>query len=153
MQIVTFRQNIHKFRKTSPMPSLYICPKKYVLPAQPTNKRLSSSRNSITLPPPSLSITDFITLHRSTHAIASIRWHKFSRVLSFRIANHEVPILAGTYLFILARLDRWLAGVWRDAACMPKFGIEMLGPVRHFARLAGLSSVNRTENSPYFELC
>jgi len=41
----------------------------------------------------------------------------------------RIPILAGIYLFIPARTDRWFASIWRDLSRMTKFGIEKRGLV------------------------
>jgi len=115
MLIVTFRQNNHnRWQNIHNAPTLYF-PKNMSFPAQPTSKKLSSSRNSTTLPPPSLSIIEFVALHLTTHAITSIRGHTSETSSSQNLS--ELPyliILAGIYLFIPARSDRWFAGIWRD---------------------------------------
>jgi len=146
MLFISFRQNNHNrwqnilnADKISTMPRLYI-PENTSFPAQPTSKRLSSSRNSTALPPPSLSIIQFVALHSTTHAIASIRRH--TSVTSFHTLSsqnqessrisHRMIILAGTYLFIPARSDRSFARIWHVHSRMTKFGIEKRGPVWRF---------------------
>jgi len=36
--------------------------------------------------------------------------------------RHRILDLAGTYYYILARIDRWLADIWRDLSQLAKFG-------------------------------
>ena len=72
-------QNITQSTKISNPARLYIFPKN-VLPSSADEKRLSSSRNSTTLPPPSLSTVNF-TVHRlTTHAT-----HRFADTRPRRI--------------------------------------------------------------------
>ena len=70
-----YPQMLLHFATTKPCPACILCRKNTSFSAQLTNKRLSSSRNSIPFPPPSLSITAFVALHSTTHAITSIRGH------------------------------------------------------------------------------
>ena len=145
------------FTNTKSCPVCILCPKNAPFSAQPTNKRLSSSRNSIPFPPSPLSFTASVAVHSTTHAITSIRRHVRNVVLSHFLQNHvspsTIPDLAGTYLFIPARLYHRLADILRDAARMPKYGIENARSGYTFRALNRTLPLNRTENSPYFELC
>jgi len=115
-------------------PTLYIA-RKYVLPAQPTNKRLSSSRNSIPLPLPSLSITDFVALHSTTHAITSIRGHVRTafvhfhcRITSPRRIKSLRFWLGSIFLYSRASIADWLALGAIALAC-PNLVAKKRGPV------------------------
>jgi len=119
-----FPQSLPKYhsinRKTQFLPGLYIpenvLPSSILarsqldpssIPAQPTRKRLSSSRNSTALPPHSLSNVNF-ALHRSvTHAL--IDSQQFNCLNTFHRLSSQFPlsslllVLAGYTLFIPAR--------------------------------------------------
>ena len=80
--------------------------------------------------------------HACNHFDSRTHVRRRSIRISRRIlADPHIPcmiILAGVYLFISALVDRWFARIWRARYRMTIYGIEMRGPVRHFARLTGL---------------
>ena len=104
-----YRRNRHYSTKC-PQLSDFIFPENTSFPAQPTSKRLSPSSYSTPLPPPLLSLVEFV-VHRSiTHAITSICGHTSetsSRSIPQNVTeSRRMPNLAGVYYFILARLGR-----------------------------------------------
>jgi len=114
-------QNHSKPRKTLHGMCI-ICPKNTSCSAQPTNKRLSSSRNSSPSPPPSLLITAFVAVHSTTHAFTSIRRHVRTDFcsLSCRITSPiESPRfwLGPIFLYPRASIADWLTFGAMPLAC------------------------------------